>query len=429
MSSDAVRGWSAGSAFTALAGLFALLFGIVALLLALEHKYVFDATERLQRETVPEIIRSQRLARNLERLCQEGDHIFSATLATERKQAMLVVTLIASHPSVLEHPGAAQLAAEAEKFLANANRKLAANGASSAEMREQWKLLNSRIDLLVDDVSVQGTLQASANLDRVAEAMVQARYKLAAVVLIVGLFPLTFLILLRRYLIGPLQRIDDALSHLGGHRPAPSFPPTGMREIRVVEDAIGELHALLQSNEDTRRGLEKLANRDGLTGLMNRRHFMMTAEMELQRAQRYRRPVTVAMADLDHFKKLNDTYGHPAGDLVLRAFADRVRETLRQSDIVCRYGGEEFAFLFPESALGEAEALAERLRARCTAPVELTDGRKVSFSISVGLADTGESGIEAALARADAALYEAKHLGRNRVVRSGESQLALPGLH
>ena len=71
--------------------------------------------------------------------------------------------------------------------------------------------------------------------------------------------------------------------------------------------------------------LEKLANKDGLTGLMNRRHFMQTAEVELQRAQRYRRAVTVAMADLDYFKKLNDTYGHAAGDAVLRAFADLVQ--------------------------------------------------------------------------------------------------------
>ncbi|MBF1165661.1 MAG: GGDEF domain-containing protein, partial [Dechloromonas agitata] len=165
--------------------------------------------------------------------------------------------------------------------------------------------------------------------------------------------------------------------------------------------------------------LEALANKDGLTGLMNRRHFMQAAEMEQQRAQRYRRPVTVAMADLDSFKKLNDTYGHAAGDAVLRAFAEQVRETLRQSDLVCRYGGEEFAFLFPEIGPAETARLAERLRLACAGhDVPLADGRRIRATVSIGLADASECPIESALRQADEALYEAKRQGRNRVVIS-----------
>jgi diguanylate cyclase (GGDEF)-like protein len=129
------------------------------------------------------------------------------------------------------------------------------------------------------------------------------------------------------------------------------------------------------------------------------------------------------MADLDLFKKLNDTYGHAAGDAVLRTFADLVQDTLRQSDLVCRYGGEEFAFLFPEIGPAETEFLAERLRVRCAEmEVPLPDGRSVKATVSIGLADASECPIELALKHADDALYEAKRLGRNRVVLS-----ALPG--
>ncbi|HLO61918.1 MAG TPA: GGDEF domain-containing protein, partial [Azonexus sp.] len=127
---------------------------------------------------------------------------------------------------------------------------------------------------------------------------------------------------------------------------------------------------------------------------------------------------------LDYFKKLNDTYGHAAGDAVLRVFAERVRETLRQSDLVCRYGGEEFAFLFPEITPAETAILAERLRASAADnEVALPDGRRVMATVSIGLADASECPIEIALKHADEALYEAKRLGRNRVVIGGGAQV------
>jgi len=133
------------------------------------------------------------------------------------------------------------------------------------------------------------------------------------------------------------------------------------------------------------------------------------------------------MADLDYFKKLNDTYGHAAGDTVLRAFAERVREALRQSDLVCRYGGEEFAFLFPEISTAETEKLADRLRADCADnDVLLADGRRVKVTVSIGLADASACPIEVALRHADEALYEAKNLGRNRVVISSAPLVTNP---
>jgi diguanylate cyclase (GGDEF)-like protein len=407
----------AGRAFAMLAAVFVLAFGVAVVLLSLDQGRVIEATSRLQDQTVPEIIRFQRLARGLEELRQEGERIFTANSQASRQQSMHIVTLLASHPDILEHPGAAALARETEQFLADIVREAMLDARRPAIRYDVWQGLASRLGREADAVFAEGIDLANKDLNVATTAMKLARYKLMLVLVLVGIFLLVFMILVRRHLIYPLQRINHALSTLSVDRPAPEFSQPTMLEIRAVENAILEHHALLIQNDASRQVLEKLANKDGLTGLMNRRHFMQSAEVELQRAQRYRRPVTVAMADLDFFKKLNDTYGHAAGDAVLRAFAELVQDTLRQSDLVCRYGGEEFAFLFPEIGPAETQKLAERLRIRCAAmEVPLPDGRTVKATVSIGLAEASECPIDIAFKRADEALYEAKRLGRNRVV-------------
>jgi len=418
-----VRGIRANHALATLVVVLGLAFMIGVGLIAVDQQRVIDANSRLQQETVPQIIRYQRLSRNLEQLRQEGEHIFAVSSAAGRQQSMFLVTLVASHPSVLEHPGAARLAQETERFLSDVVREGADDGRRVGKRYEEWQRLAIRLGIQVDDISIQGIDLVSKDLEEATEAMRLARLKLMLALLVVCLSALVFMFLVRRHLIYPLQRIDKALANLSVDRPAPEFHATRMIEIQAIEETIREHHALLIQNEETRLALEKLANKDGLTGLTNRRHFMQSAEVELQRSQRYRRPVTVAMADLDLFKKLNDTYGHAAGDAVLRSFADLVLDTLRQSDLVCRYGGEEFAFLFPEIGPAETEKLAERLRFRCSEmEVALPDGRVVKATVSIGLADASESPIEIALKHADDALYEAKRLGRNRVVLSSDPE-------
>ncbi len=246
-----------------------------------------------------------------------------------------------------------------------------------------------------------------------------ARYKLLGALGLVSGFLLLLLLLLKRHLIHPLQQIDRRLSSLSVDSPAPEFPDGHLAEIHAVEEATRRLHASLVSNDAARRELEQLANRDGLTGLMNRRHFMLSASAELRRAQRYQRPVAVALGDLDFFKRLNDTYGHGAGDQVLRTFAGFLGDSVRQSDLVCRYGGEEFAFLFPESSVEQAHVLLERFRQRLSElDIRLPDGLLVRITLSIGLADASHLPIETALQHADFALYEAKRLGRNRIIVS-----------
>jgi diguanylate cyclase len=164
--------------------------------------------------------------------------------------------------------------------------------------------------------------------------------------------------------------------------------------------------------------IQELATRDELTGLVNRRHMSSLLERERQRCVRSGRGFSVAMVDIDHFKAVNDHYGHPVGDEVLRTFAQHAPQALRGTDIVSRWGGEEFVLLLPEAGLSAARIGVERLRGRVAAtPMAHLSGVPIRVTVSVGLTEhiAGES-VTQALERADRALYEAKAQGRNRTV-------------
>jgi diguanylate cyclase (GGDEF)-like protein len=404
------------------AGFLILLCGIAGLLAVDQHRAMVSA-DQLRAQTVPEIIRLQRLARNLDQLRHEGERIFSATTPEGRQQSLYLVVLVASHPGIQEHAQASEVARITERFLADTVRRAAVDSGETTTRQGEWATIAARLGLLVDDLSVESANLAANDLAQITETLRIARYKLAAALLLVIAFLVGTIQQLRRHLIQPLERIDAALSSLDVSKPPPEFPPTQLPEIHAVEAAVRRLHASLVSNDAARRELEELANRDGLTGLLNRRHFMLCAESELRRAERYGRPVAVALADLDFFKSLNDTHGHGAGDLVLRAFATMMQESVRSSDLVCRYGGEEFAFLFPESAIEQAEALVERFRHRfALEPIRLQDGTEVRVTVSIGLADATGRPLEVALRQADQALYVAKRGGRNRVVVAGSAE-------
>jgi diguanylate cyclase (GGDEF)-like protein len=184
--------------------------------------------------------------------------------------------------------------------------------------------------------------------------------------------------------------------------------------LRSGERVIGLQEGLLGAQDALRR----LAAYDDLTGLWNRRMILDRLEMELHRARRESTHVSVALVDLDHFKQINDTHGHAAGDAVLRHAADRMRTTLRDYDYLGRYGGEEFLIVVSNSEAGVVTEVAERCRrAVAEQPVTIGD-RRVPVTISVGVASTRAVGFdEAALMQsADAALYQAKAEGRNRVI-------------
>jgi two-component system cell cycle response regulator len=164
----------------------------------------------------------------------------------------------------------------------------------------------------------------------------------------------------------------------------------------------------------------EMATTDALTGLHNRRymesHLATLIEQEASRGK----PLSVLVVDIDYFKAINDTHGHDAGDDVLREFALRLKKSTRGIDLACRYGGEEFVVVLPETDMGVATVVAERLRRRiATEPFSIVQGSdKVDVTISVGIAAIGDAQdtAQALLKRADQALYRAKRDGRNRVV-------------
>ncbi len=167
--------------------------------------------------------------------------------------------------------------------------------------------------------------------------------------------------------------------------------------------------------------LRKQATRDPLTGLANRSHFDAQATEALERSQRSGVPVTLMLCDVDHFKRVNDQYGHAVGDQVLVAMGQVLADNLREGDVLARWGGEEFLALMPASPLDAASATAERIRA-AVAQAPLSVGpAPIALTLSFGVAQVhGPDDLQAAIARADQALYAAKHAGRNRVQLAGE---------
>ncbi len=163
--------------------------------------------------------------------------------------------------------------------------------------------------------------------------------------------------------------------------------------------------------------LETIARIDALTGIPNRRHLLEIAEIEWIRHERYQRPLSLIMLDIDRFKSINDTHGHAAGDRALAAIALACGGVRRQSDVIARVGGKEFAVLLPETNLAQAKAAAERLVRAIAKEVIVVDGAPIRLTASAGVAEAvGDVPDFAALMRrADQALYRAKSLGRNRV--------------
>jgi diguanylate cyclase (GGDEF)-like protein/PAS domain S-box-containing protein len=193
---------------------------------------------------------------------------------------------------------------------------------------------------------------------------------------------------------------------------------------RIHFDTAGKPLRMVGTNEDVteqknlQEQLELQAHHDYLTGLPNRRHFMEQGELALAGAKRYGHALSLCMLDIDHFKHINDTYGHKAGDIVLQKLGHILRETLRTVDITGRMGGEEFAILMPETDFREAAEIAERLRETVSRSDVISEaGLPLHFSVSIGVAAMREKDVnmDMLINLADQALYLAKNSGRNKV--------------
>lgn len=224
---------------------------------------------------------------------------------------------------------------------------------------------------------------------------------------------------------------EDGVVHL---RDNASTNGTYVNSVRIHEAVLADgdlirvgswtFKFLFKHSEETayHEELYRLSTLDGLTQLCNKRHFREVLERELARSRRLGQALSLMLFDVDHFKRCNDTYGHLAGDQVLRELAALVRGAVRRHDVVARVGGEEFAVLMPTTALDGGATLADAVREKVAQASIVHEGVTIPVTISIGVVEAGEvsdGDVDGLLAKADARLYAAKHAGRNRVVAAG----------
>lgn len=238
---------------------------------------------------------------------------------------------------------------------------------------------------------------------------------------------------LDRIVVRPIYTLQQGVRRIAEGALSTRVPPLKSAELAELSATVNRMAQALQAErdnleravaertrelQDANARLERLAVTDGLTGLFNHRRFQETLQAELLRTQRHRRPLSVLMVDVDYFKRVNDSLGHPVGDELLRRLAEVLGNDLRQTDLIARYGGEEFAAVLPETTKTEALQVAERMRAAVEQKIneERTWGQKVTVSIGVATAPEDGDNHETVLEAADQALYVAKRQGRNRVI-------------
>jgi diguanylate cyclase (GGDEF)-like protein len=194
-------------------------------------------------------------------------------------------------------------------------------------------------------------------------------------------------------------------------------------EVPTSAQALGPLFirtlSVALSNALSHEDIRRIASLDGLTGVLNRRSGLSRLDQEFRKADRMEQPIGVVMADIDHFKEVNDVHGHLAGDAVLKEVAKAVRGILRKDDFLVRYGGEEFLVVLPGAGAKDIAVIAERVRSVARRQVVQVEGTELSVTISVGFASTDDVPVEDAMdlvERADEALLTAKRTGRNRAV-------------
>ncbi|HET8729771.1 MAG TPA: GGDEF domain-containing protein [Moraxellaceae bacterium] len=189
---------------------------------------------------------------------------------------------------------------------------------------------------------------------------------------------------------------------------------------------VGIIFWLLERLDAQGSELESLSRRDGLTGIANRRHFMERLAVETQRRQRYERAFCVVLCDADHFKRINDSYGHHSGDDVLREVAHILADSLRTpGDLAARLGGEEFALLLPETTREQAVAVCERVSRRLRQHEFVVGDRRFRVTLSMGVVECVHLAGEEALKCADINLYAAKSRGRDRIVSSSDARVTV----
>jgi diguanylate cyclase (GGDEF)-like protein len=346
--------------------------------------------------------------RNFARLRREADKTFEAILGNysglpvqqdtvrSAREEWQKATLIAEALLALPHPvGDAAAARDMQRM--------------GAHIENTHELLD-RIHGLAQQRSMEQLVQASAVMRQVM-FLIAAIFSVALAMAAVSGFGLA------RAILVPLRALEEGASRLGAGDLSQRVEVDGQDELRQLA---GTFNAMAERLEKSQAALEELSTHDGLTGLYNHREFQRWLDEEAGRHHRYGRQFSLLMLDIDHFKRVNDTLGHQAGDAVLKGMSELMGRQARAIDRVCRYGGEEFTVILPETDLDAAAHVAERLRAAVEAqPFDVNADAPLRITVSIGVASfpAHADSAQALVAAADAAMYAAKQGGRNRITR------------
>ena len=310
---------------------------------------------------------------------------------TKWQQALAIGETVFIYPNPANNPRAKQAA---ETFYDR-------NAQTVASLYQLYKLL--------------AHLQIAENLTQAEHAKQQVRLIVAVAFLLgAGVAIVTSTIVVSS-IVQPLSALEKGVARLGDG-------DFSHRILLPNQDELGQLavafNLMIQKLEQSQKALKNLAILDELTGVYNRREFNLQLKNELERSGRYNNYFTLLILDIDHFKQLNDTYGHQAGDEALRKIAALFQQEFREFDRVARYGGEEFIVILPETSGASAYAVAERIRQLISTYVLPFNGKTINMTISGGIATFPEDGEtqEVLISAADQALYFAKRSGRNQII-------------
>jgi len=418
-------------------------FGGVATFIVLKVQYnILRQASHATSKLLPEVQAEVRTAINLERFQLFGEIIRHSPEPRERREALLAARILTMDAAYEQIP---QVKEEVRRAFAIIERMAArrvgqerAGPGGPADpvhndpgVNQDWVEVRAILENLSQRLSIGTAVSVAEGSAAIAGHATQAMWVVTGVLGVLILLFAAAIYWVQRAVVQPIIRVTKGLESVKAtHRSVP-LRRERLRELddisAVVEDfgaalaRISEHAAELEREVAERQAVQaqllEMATTDSLTGLYNRRYFMTTASQEFERARRYQTPLALLMLDADHFKSVNDRYGHHIGDEVLKALARNGQRQLREMDLFARLGGEEFAILLPQTDLNAARTVAERVRQSIAAQPVAAEESTVSFTVSIGLAQLEPStqNLDDLLRQADAALYQAKDNGRNRV--------------
>ena len=392
--------------------------GVLYVMLKQQSRIEADA-QHIYDVSSAKVFEATRIIRGLERLAREGLALSWISSTSERSSRRQSLQSLLQDGVLQGDADMRSLLAESFVVLDSNLQALARDGDSAqSTSANKWLPVMQKILARSEAEGAQVSALAIEEADAILESTAKAQEMLLLVAAVAALASVAFFITLYLTLTRPLVKLALSMSLARQGRPIVAQKQI-VSELQMLHDAAVSLSDTHLALNVARNQLEHLAHTDVLTGLSNRRSFQTQGAQAIAYAQRYGIPISLLMFDIDHFKHINDTYGHEGGDNALKSISRYFLEAVRGADQpVARMGGEEFALLLARAPLAEAVLVAERMRLAIERlEVAMPGNRTVHLSASLGVAQfrSEDADLNALMRRADQALYKAKVRGRNRV--------------